>query len=152
MHLPSVRSRLLLHTLQVVGDEDDENTYYEKMKYDRQFALLNSGFALAYYYNQGKKIQLPYYDDGFLPWFPVFLAYKKHILNKNRTPHYQRVIRINLLTANNFIGIREFVEPEIQEFFESQRESFSLDSSPSGQKIYAEYLDLMKTIEAFSDY
>lgn len=140
---------LFLHTLQVVGDSDDEELYYNNLVNDEEFARLNAGITLRYYNDSKYAIKTPYYDDGTLSWHLCFLAYKKHILLSEKIAHYFRIKRINFFTARCFIQARKQVDTEVAEFYNSIYEQVNRDTSLFGQKVMQEYLKLLETIKQF---
>lgn len=147
----AVLQMLLLHTLQVVGGEEDEERYYQYLKADPENLALNAGITMLYYDRSVKNKTLPYYDNGRMSWYPVFVGYKKHISEARNVPHYYRVLRINCLTASYLIENRRSVEPEIAEFYHAQAARILGDDSAFGQKIAAEYRALLATVDRYRE-
>lgn len=147
-----VNKILLLHTLLAVGGNLEEEEYYAKLNADEDFALLNAGITLRYYAGVEYGLRAPYYDDGSIPWYPCFLAYKKHLTNSGKIAHYNRVKRMNLFTARTFIRLRQRADKEVADFFYSLKDAIYKDDSEWGQKVATEYEKLIKTIEQYADY
>lgn len=142
---------MLLHSLEATGTEKDEEKYYKYVsRSEKRVSLLCGGTLLNYELSAVKK-ELPYYDDGSKTWYPVFLAYKKHVEQCYSTPHYYRALRINLLTANYYISKRRYIEPEIADYYYSVNDIFQKDKSAFGQKVFAEYKSLIDTIRHYQD-
>ena len=146
----SVDYLMLLHTAYIAGDSEDENEFYTNIKNDKNFSMLNSGMALVYY-NPYLCLEVPYFDDGTVDWYNVFKAFQNHIDNINDVPHYKKIVRVNLLTANNFIRTRKKVEPEIASYYISKQQFFETNenSSEFEIKVFEEYKSLMETINRY---
>ncbi len=140
---------LLFHSLVVAGDSDDENNYFNKLKRDPLFEQLNANITLSYYYDKGSVDSFPASDDGSKSWYPVFVGYKNHIKKRLLIPHYYRILRINMFTANTYIQTRKYVDEEIACFYMSLNEELKKDTSPFGQEIYKEYTELCSTIKKY---
>lgn len=137
---------LLLHSLLVAGDKNDEEFYYRELQSNERFALLNASITLSYYYGISAQESFPTIDDGSRSWYPVFIGYKNHIQKRFVVPHYNKVLRINLFTAKTFIKIRRRVDRDIANFFLSINNDLESDNSETGKEIYCEYRDLCSII------
>lgn len=140
---------MLLHSLEATGNEKNEKRYYNFISSNEKRLSLLCGGTLINYEISFEKKELPYYDNGEKTWYPVFLAFKRHIEYACNTPHYYHALRVNLLMAKYYIEKRMHVEPEIANYYFSIGDFFKKDQSAFGKMIMTEYETLIETIKKY---
>ncbi|MGN1042773.1 MAG: NACHT domain-containing protein [Christensenellales bacterium] len=146
----AITTILLMHSLMVAGDENDEEMYFNRLQSDSMFAQLNAGVTLSYYYETNIKDNFPCLDDGSKSWYPVFVGYRNHIAKCATVPHYRKVLRINFFTARMYIDTRKQVDGIVADYYLSLNDSLKQDASLFGQKVYREYLRLCSVIDKYT--
>ena len=149
--MDDVNRILLLHSLVVSGDEEDEEFFYQELMKDTSFAQLNACITLSYYYESNNGDCFPKYDDGSLSWYPVFIGYQNHIKKRYMVPHYYKVLRINMFTAKTYICTRRQVDQDVSDYYLSIDDELKNDATLFGKKIYQEYIELCSIINKYKE-
>lgn len=140
---------LLLHSKIIGGlQEEDEELYYSKLIFDKDFCAKHIGCPILYY-NEELEFRLPNIDDGKSKYNNVFQAYSRHFIKSDIIKHYYIVRRHNLFTIRKLIEKREVVPKPVADFYYSIRQDVNKDKTRFGLKVKAEYEQLMETIRKY---